>query len=245
MKTARIPPPFSFYGGKHRIASKYPEPLCDVIIEPFAGSAGYSCRYGQGRQVILFDADPVICQTWRWLIEATYEDVIKLPLLDDGQTVDIIECEGARNVVGFWINKGCSRPAKQKSSWVRSIGNVSYVWSEKCRQRLAESVHHFDSWEIHHCKFDEVPSEYLQTRATWFVDPPYQGQQGSHYVCGSGSIDYQKLREFCCSVADQVIVCESSNATWLDFEPLCQLSGASKSGEGRKKSLECFWTKNV
>lgn len=245
MVQTKVPPPFSFYGGKHRISGKYPEPTTDVIIEPFAGSAGYSCRHGHNRQVILFDADPVLCETWQWLIDANFDDVMDLPLLDDGETVDVIESPGARNVVGFWVNKGCSKPAKRKSSWGKSVGDVSYFWGAKCRRRLAENVHHFNTWEIHNIGFENIPSEFLQTKATWFVDPPYQGKQGTHYSCGSQGIDYNQLGKFCKSLADQVIVCESSNATWLDFEPLCELSGAAKSGDGRKRSLECVWTKHV
>lgn len=241
MKT-KVPPPFSFYGGKHRIAGKYPEPETDVIIEPFAGSAGYSCRHGPGRRVLLFDADPVICETWAWLISATYDDVMALPLLEnEGDTVEVIQEPGARNLVGFWVNKGCSRPAKRKSSWVRTIGDVPYVWGGKCRQRLAENVKNFDTWEIQNLAFTELPEEVTQTRATWFVDPPYQGGQGSHYACGSDSIDYQELARFCLNLADQVIVCESNAASWLPFLELCEISGTAKKGDGRKRSKECAW----
>ena len=57
MKTIR--PFFTFYGGKYRAAPRYPKPKHSRIIEPFAGSAGYSMRYPD-LNVTLVDAAPVI-----------------------------------------------------------------------------------------------------------------------------------------------------------------------------------------
>ena len=48
-----LPPFFSYVGGKRGLIECYPRPKHDVIIEPFAGSAGYACRWGAGRRVIL------------------------------------------------------------------------------------------------------------------------------------------------------------------------------------------------
>jgi len=36
---------FSYYGSKKKIVKYYPEPVHDVIIEPFAGAAWYSLEY--------------------------------------------------------------------------------------------------------------------------------------------------------------------------------------------------------
>ena len=38
-------PFFRYYGGKWRDCAKYPPPQFDTIVEPFAGSAGYSVRH--------------------------------------------------------------------------------------------------------------------------------------------------------------------------------------------------------
>jgi hypothetical protein len=40
-----VRPFFSFFGSKWRVAPHYPAPERDLIIEPFAGSAGYSLRH--------------------------------------------------------------------------------------------------------------------------------------------------------------------------------------------------------
>src|SRR5690348_5384455 len=59
----KLMPFFSFYGGKWRAAPKYPAPLYDTIIEPFAGSAGYAVRHYEKR-VLLCEKDPVIAALW-------------------------------------------------------------------------------------------------------------------------------------------------------------------------------------
>lgn len=41
----KLKPFFTYFGGKYRIAPRYPKPQYNTIIEPFAGSAGYSLRY--------------------------------------------------------------------------------------------------------------------------------------------------------------------------------------------------------
>ena len=68
-------PFFQFYGGKWRAAKYYPAPKYDTIIEPFAGSAGYSLRYYKKR-VILVDINPTIVTLWKYLISATPTDIL-------------------------------------------------------------------------------------------------------------------------------------------------------------------------
>lgn len=51
--TRAMRPFFGYYGGKWRDAVKnYPAPEHAVIVEPFAGSAGYALRYPD-RKVVL------------------------------------------------------------------------------------------------------------------------------------------------------------------------------------------------
>ena len=47
-------PFWAYYGGKWRAAPRYPRPMHDTIIEPFAGAAGYSLRYPD-RNVVLVE----------------------------------------------------------------------------------------------------------------------------------------------------------------------------------------------
>src|SRR5690348_6932622 len=77
-------PFFRFYGAKWRSVCRglYPRPIHDTIIEPFAGSAGYSLHYPE-RAVILVERDATLASIWRYLIGATAEDVMRIPLVDD------------------------------------------------------------------------------------------------------------------------------------------------------------------
>ena len=47
-------PFFSYFGSKYRLAKCYPQPQCDEIVEPFAGSAGYALLYPE-KQVTLYE----------------------------------------------------------------------------------------------------------------------------------------------------------------------------------------------
>src|SRR6266702_1498684 len=103
---ARLPPFFSFYGSKWQLARRYPAPRHDVIVEPFAGSAGYSIQY-PSRQVVLLELDPVIAGTWQYLISAREREIRSLPLeMNDGLPQE------ARWLIGWWLNKGGAYPAK-------------------------------------------------------------------------------------------------------------------------------------
>jgi hypothetical protein len=45
-----------------------------MIIEPFAGSAGYATGYPD-REVVLVERAPHIAALWRWLISASVDEV--------------------------------------------------------------------------------------------------------------------------------------------------------------------------
>src|SRR5689334_4647899 len=66
--TPQLRPFFGYYGGKWRDAVRhYPQPEYETIVEPFAGSAGFSLRYFD-RKVVLCELDPVLAAVWRYLI---------------------------------------------------------------------------------------------------------------------------------------------------------------------------------
>src|SRR5689334_5925034 len=73
-----LKPFWRYYGGKWRAAPRYPTPLHDTIVEPFAGAAGYSLRYPD-RRVILVDAYPVIAGMWRYLIRVSADEIRRIP----------------------------------------------------------------------------------------------------------------------------------------------------------------------
>src|SRR5690606_841137 len=109
-------PFFGFYGGKWRDTLKlYPRPEYDVVIEPFAGSAGYSLRYAD-RQVVRCEIEPVVAGVWNYLIRVRPSEIRSLPDVCDGQVLDDLKvCEEAKWLIGFWLNRATSRPRKSPS----------------------------------------------------------------------------------------------------------------------------------
>jgi site-specific DNA-adenine methylase len=81
---AVIRPLFPFYGSKWRDARRYPAPGESIVIEPFAGSAGYSLWY-EPHRVWLYDVDPIVVGVWSYLIAATPRELLALPDLEPGQ----------------------------------------------------------------------------------------------------------------------------------------------------------------
>jgi len=229
-------PLFSFYGGKWRAGKRYPQPLHDTIVEPFAGSAGYSMRHA-GRRVILVERDPAVVGTWRWLLEATPSEILSLPDLAPGQTVDDLSlCQEARWFIGWWLNKGAASPCKSPSSWMRSGIRPNSYWGRAVRERVARDVEHARHWQIIEGDYRDAPD----IEATWFIDPPYSGAAGRLYRHGK-DLDYSALAAWCRQRQGQAIVCENVGADWLPFRPFSTIK-SNPSRRGRGYSAEAIWT---
>lgn len=201
-------PFFSYFGGKWTLAPRYPPPEHDVIVEPFAGSAGYATRWPD-RDVILVERSPEIAALWRWLIRVSVDEVMALPL--DPSNVEGLS-DAARALIGFWCARGRSRPARTtNSSWLRSGRWPTSFWGEYVRQRIAEQVIRIRHWTVIEGDYSEAPD----VAATWFIDPPYVGAR--HYLARVD--DYQALGRWCRTRRGLAIVCEQEGADWLDFAP--------------------------
>lgn len=229
--THDLRPFFSYYGGKWRDAPNYPPPEHPTIVEPFAGSAGYSLRY-PARRVVLCDLDPVIVGLWRYLIRVSPSEVLAIPDVPEGGTVDDLPvCQEARWLVGFWLNKGTAAPCKSPSAWMRKGTHATSFWGARIRRMIASQVDAIRHWHVSECTYADCPEV---GPATWFVDPPYQGA-GVHYRCSSADVDFGHLAAWCRSRTGQVIVCENFGATWLPF----WRHGAKKARDGQ--SEEAIW----
>lgn len=202
-------PFWRYYGGKWAAVSRglYPAPRHGLIIEPFAGAAGYSCHYWW-MDVVLVERDPVVAATWRWLLQATPDDVLAIPDIPDGGTVDDIDApEGARLLAGWWCNNGAAQPCKTPSAWARASEHSG--WGGKVRERIALQVGQIRHWKLIEGHYDQAPD----ARACWFVDPPYQTAAGRHYR--HHDIDYPALGRWVEVRSGQVIACDQVGAEWL------------------------------
>lgn len=202
---------FPYFGSKMRLARKYGQPDRSVVIEPFAGAAGYSVYWGASK-AILFDLNDDVVKTWRFVIEAGKrggDPIRQLPLLDYGESVPDIE---GKELIGFWCIRGVESPRKSLGGWAKDYPNR--FWGEYQRERLARDSVQCANWEItlgDYTLADGLVGE-------WFIDPPYQ-QAGKHYKHPFTQFD--ALAEFCRRQHHSVTVCEEeadSMPTWLPFE---------------------------
>ena len=220
-------PFFSYYGSKWNSWRKYPPPQHDLIVEPFAGAAGYATHYGE-RDVLLIEKDPRVAAVWKYLIGATPGDILGLPILYEGDSVkdfDLSEVE--RLFLGFWLNLASATTALSPTGW--ALGENT-GWCVKTRSRVARQVMRIKHWKIREASYESA----CGVEATWFIDPPYQ-QQGKYYMQGSDTIDYQHLAAWCKARRGQVIVCENDGADWLPFQPLFKLKGQ------KYRTIESVW----
>jgi hypothetical protein len=203
---------FSYYGSKSKVVHLYPKPKFGKIIEPFAGSARYSLKYFD-RDVLLVDKYPVIVDLWKWLQQATPNDILGLPDMFPGQSLDTFDIpKEAKYLIGFCINGGSAQPKKTVKDF--------NTWNEN-KRLISTSLYKIKHWKIELGSYDAIPNQ----EATWFVDPPYQFG-GEWYVKNNQNISFPALAGWCRAREGQVIVCENMKADWLPFYAMHEMTGA-------------------
>ncbi|PCJ25621.1 MAG: hypothetical protein COA94_05970 [Rickettsiales bacterium] len=211
-----------YAGGKWATSHRYPKPLSRTIVEPFAGSAGYSVTHSN-RRVVLSDTDERIVGAWDWLIKARASDVAALPLLaQDERVSDLSLPQEAKWFLSYRVNIAAG-PRNTATRW--------RMWNARVRRRIALQVHRIDHWRVYHRGYadaDEGP-------ATYFVDPPYQ--EKSFYR--EGVADYAALGAWVRSLSGQIIVCEGPGASWLPFRKL--LDAKTHVNASAAKVPELIW----
>lgn len=226
-----LKPLFPYYGSKWRDARRYPAPD-GLVIEPFAGSAGYSTFYGAVR-VRLYDVDPIIVGLWDYLIKAGEIEILTLPDLETGQSVDDFKLpQEAKWLIGFWLNRGSAQPKKSRTAFSSRTDKAQLVWGAKARERIALQLRGIRTWTVQQKSYVDIPNE----TATWFVDPPYV-DKGRYYRFKN--IDYTVLSDWSRTRKGRVVVCEQSGASWLPFEPLAVIKST------RGTSAEVVYTQNA
>ena len=246
-----IRPLFSFFGAKWRLAPHYPPPEHDTIVEPFAGSAGYSCRYPD-KSVILVELDPVIAALWRWLIAAPSAEILALPLLEPGCLVPAGLRAEAATLIGFWCNKAATYPRRSiTGTW--GTRYPDQFWGTNIRARVARDVERIRHWKVLEGPYYIAPP----ITATWFVDPPYVGRRlvskyrgggppltravGDRYRHGSRDIHFEHLGTWCKSRRGLVIACEAAGADWLPFRHFKHAKSTTHSAGVGRTTEEVVW----
>lgn len=114
------------------------------------------------KKVKLYDTNPKIYLVWKYLIEATKEQILALPDIETGQKVtDFNLSEAEKYLIGFCINPGSSCPkitASKRCKWT------------KYKENIANTVDKIKHWEIYQDSYENIPNQV----ATWHIDPPYQ-----------------------------------------------------------------------
>jgi hypothetical protein len=175
--------------------------------------------------VILCDAYDVIIRIWKYLQQAKPEDILRLPDVKDGQPIPLQLCDEEKWLMGFCVNRGSAQPklsASRFNDWARD------------RESISKQVHKIRHWNIARAaaSYDSLGN----ARATWFIDPPYQGQMGNYYK--HHEIDYGQLADWCKSRWGESIVCENAAATWLPFAPIAAHDGSMR------RTTEAIWHSN-
>lgn len=233
-------PMLSYHGGKWLMAAKrLTPPQRDHVVEPFAGSAGYSV-YWRPKKVTLVERDPVVFGVWDYLQRAGPKEILALP----GEVANVDDlpahiCQEAKWLIGFWLNHGIAVPIKRNkrvrpgSFWARRLAGDNYLmkfWSADVRERVAYNASFIADWTIIHGSWEHTPDI---DNAHWHVDPPYQHVNTMYRYT---EIDYTALAHWCRERVTRydgfVEVCETSKATWLPFQSFKVRRGAT--GRGRK-----------
>lgn len=222
---------WGYYGSKSKIVNKYPKPIYDKIIEPFAGTAQYSLKYFES-DVLLVDKYEIIVKLWKWLQQCSKQDILSLPRLKCGENVDNFtwDCDEAKWLVGFIITGAPAQPKKTASKWKTEIRPNTQDYK---LNMIAENLFKIKHWNIIHGDYIDLKND----TATWFIDPPYQFG-GEYYKFGNKNINFNELGDWCKERNGQIIVCENSKANWLPFEPLVEMRG------NKFKTTECVFIKN-
>lgn len=216
---------FSYYGTKTRLAPLYPKPEFNKIIEPFAGAGKYSLLHFEN-DVHLVDAFDNIIDIWLYLQQCSPKDILNLPKYNVGDRIilDELDCKAQYELLRYLLQEGTIGGNK-----VYSMGLKSY---ESKKKKIANNLFKIKHWTFECNDYSNIQN----TKATWFIDPPYV-VGGHKYKFSNKKIDYENLAKWCMSREGKIIVCENTQANWLPFVPLAEHKSINNT-----KRIEAIYT---
>lgn len=224
---------FSFFGSKSKIVKKYPKPKTDRIVEPFAGSARYSLEHWE-KDVVLFDKDPVIFGVWKYLLQASKQDILSLPDVPNQTQLNLIYgfeqlSKEEKWLIGFCCNGGSAQPKNVS-------GKHNFNSWNKDKIRISNNLHKISHWKIFEMSYENIDIESLGV-ATFFIDPPYEAK-GKWYK--ENKINYPHLRNWINGLNGQIIVCENVGNTWINVRKLVEIpfTHFKNQDDYKKKTVE-------
>ncbi len=195
---------FPYFGRKQKIAGLFPAPRYPLVIEPFAGSLGYSLHW-QPPKVLAWEADDRVVTLWRRLANMT---AIPEPPAVGSLTDDLLV-------------KLCSYSEHSLTSGVMTTtSRMVRDWEYVHRRALALQPYVQRAVSYYYGGYGNCPD----VEATWFIDPPYQCANRRGYKYGASQMDYTLLGDWVKRRKGQVIVCEQEGANWLNFKPLVNVA---------------------
>jgi hypothetical protein len=209
---------FSYAGAKYNLSKHLGPPQYADIIEPFAGSACYSCRWAHRAQhVTLFDRDPMIIGIWKFLqSSSSRHDIERLP--DVVQCVDddlpSWVCAEARWLIGFNLDRNGATPVARMCNWGRTAPpeKKGCYWGKQIKARILNQLELIRDWDIREGNYWDAPD----VEAHWHIDPPYR-DVGVMYRCHQ--LDYDALAQWCLSRSGFIQAMEGpQHGDWLPFQ---------------------------
>jgi len=240
-------PLFKWFGSKWSASKYYPAPTHEIVVEPYAGSAGYSLRHADKR-VSLAEKNQQVRTLWYWLIkEARESDIREIPLnIPEGTDIRSLDLSYGQSL----LLKHWQRTNNVGNCWtVSPWGNKPGQWTENTRSRVASEFHLIKHWQIDCDAFNlfNEAEEFAKTDepCTWFIDPPYE----FNYQYRLDPIDYNMLASSINNLPGQIIVCEAICSktgkvpNWLPFEPFRNTVTSRRKATNNHHSKELIYTR--
>ncbi len=236
-------PLFKWFGSKWLSSKTLPKPK-HSIIEPFAGGAGYSLRYGAWEKVVIAEANPFVHDLWKWLIGfASWAAIREIPIgVTEGTDIRTLGlCEGQALLLKHWQRTNNVGNCWTISPW----GNKPGQWTANTRARVADEFDAVRRWQV-------LPDaimclDNIVGHHTWFIDPPYQ----FNYQYGRTVLDYQMLQNRISKLKGQVIVCEAvcpktqAIPQWLPFTAFGNRITSRRKANENHHSKELIYTRET